>query len=1219
MRGLTELTLINSASLNYANIKLNGNTLLSGANGVGKTTVLRAVLFFYHANSRKVDINSAKKKSFKEYYFGTLNSYLLYKYNNVFGTSYVLMYKTSLQTDIKYRFFHSVNALDIEALFFENNIAFGFADIVKNIRKLDVTISSTIQSAKEYRDILYDHDKSLKQFALFNTNKEYAQIHNTISNIFINSKLDSNVIKKSLVNSVEGFTPINLNQIRTNISKFLDEIKDIKAYGKNKDYISKSLEYLVNYKSSQKMLESTAKDIFAQYEYSEKSILEVNKKVDENSNLIVTQEEDLNKKQIAYDKKLKVLNKQEILLDDFIKTAKNKQKEYELLNIEDKILFYNKKDIFLNQLKSLGDEISLLKSNASSEAFKFDELISIQNGLFDKFKNSKQSDININQKELLDKSKLLQIVQNKELKKLDDFYLNGLKEKHEVLETIKDNLKDSKHNKKTILNQEFLKEQKDEIISVLNNNKTIEHNLKFQIEQLLNKIVNIDNKIDRLELNNQNSLDTLASKLQQDKNTIDIKIKSVQKRLNVDEDTFLGFLKDNDFEQTSLLSSILKDDILLSKDLNPTIVNANENNNLYGIELNTQNLDLSLYDDTILETKLKDYFLSIDNMKLKYEQDKKRLIDTTALENKRFYKEKKELNTQINDKQIESSRIKSIVLKNTALLDELKLKAKDIKLQKIKEIDESIVSIELSLNINQDEYNHLQKQFASKTKSVRSNTTKDENILKNEEVKFDTNINKQIDEYEVIICKKIEELNKQKFELLSQKGIDTSSLKSKENLHRELEEKIKEIDEINILINNYNKDKKEFISLIGVKNSELKSILKDIEQLSFSFDKESLNIKKILKELMLTKEILKGEFDKFNRNIEEFKSIENLPIYTKIISFKDEDYVSGSYQNLSTIKDKIYGIDDQMSSYLQKLGRSLNQVFRNISQNNILNIYPAKSSQNEDILYSANILKEFEENNKIKTFQEELSSRYSLSLSHYEQEIRNLLNAQGSIQKTIRKITKKLKDLKNIKVIQKVELQYDNTEDKAVQLLIELKNLYENNSFVSNINLFNPLGANHEFNQKVIEVFEKLNEYLYEHSKKEFINLDDSFVLKFRAVENGNDTGFVQILDDVGSNGTDVMIKVMVYITMLNLALEESLNKKASSSEDNLYLHCILDEVGILSPKYLKELIHYANEQNIRFINGAPDEKIVTTYKRVYMLRTTDQHKTIVNEIVASV
>ena len=47
MRYLNKIVFINSASVQYAEIELDGNVHLIGTQGVGKSTLLRAILFFY--------------------------------------------------------------------------------------------------------------------------------------------------------------------------------------------------------------------------------------------------------------------------------------------------------------------------------------------------------------------------------------------------------------------------------------------------------------------------------------------------------------------------------------------------------------------------------------------------------------------------------------------------------------------------------------------------------------------------------------------------------------------------------------------------------------------------------------------------------------------------------------------------------------------------------------------------------------------------------------------------------------------------------------------------------------------------------------------------------------------------------------------------------------------------------------------------------------------
>ena len=50
MRYLNKIVFINSANIKYAEINLDGNVHFIGTQGVGKSTILRAILFFYNAN-----------------------------------------------------------------------------------------------------------------------------------------------------------------------------------------------------------------------------------------------------------------------------------------------------------------------------------------------------------------------------------------------------------------------------------------------------------------------------------------------------------------------------------------------------------------------------------------------------------------------------------------------------------------------------------------------------------------------------------------------------------------------------------------------------------------------------------------------------------------------------------------------------------------------------------------------------------------------------------------------------------------------------------------------------------------------------------------------------------------------------------------------------------------------------------------------------------------
>lgn len=76
MRHLNKIIFINSANIPYAEIMLDGNVHFAGTQGVGKSTALRAILFFYTADKMHLGIQQGQKP-FEEFYFPKSNSYII--------------------------------------------------------------------------------------------------------------------------------------------------------------------------------------------------------------------------------------------------------------------------------------------------------------------------------------------------------------------------------------------------------------------------------------------------------------------------------------------------------------------------------------------------------------------------------------------------------------------------------------------------------------------------------------------------------------------------------------------------------------------------------------------------------------------------------------------------------------------------------------------------------------------------------------------------------------------------------------------------------------------------------------------------------------------------------------------------------------------------------------------------------------------------------------
>lgn len=84
--------------------------------------------------------------------------------------------------------------------------------------------------------------------------------------------------------------------------------------------------------------------------------------------------------------------------------------------------------------------------------------------------------------------------------------------------------------------------------------------------------------------------------------------------------------------------------------------------------------------------------------------------------------------------------------------------------------------------------------------------------------------------------------------------------------------------------------------------------------------------------------------------------------------------------------------------------------------------------------------------------------------------------------------------------------------------------------------------------------------------------VSDTFNLQFRIIENDNDTGWVEKIANVGSDGTDILVKAMVNIMLINVFKE-----KVSRKFGDFKVHCMMDEIGKLHPNNVKGILEFAN------------------------------------------
>ncbi|RYF95374.1 MAG: ATP-binding protein [Chitinophagaceae bacterium] len=303
--------------------------------------------------------------------------------------------------------------------------------------------------------------------------------------------------------------------------------------------------------------------------------------------------------------------------------------------------------------------------------------------------------------------------------------------------------------------------------------------------------------------------------------------------------------------------------------------------------------------------------------------------------------------------------------------------------------------------------------------------------------------------------------------------------------------------------------------------------------------------------------------------------------------------------------------DHEIRAGWDKLRDSIHRFLGNFSDDNIFNFRLLPGGNAEFGLF-AEQLSDFVANSKIEEYEKRVNERFSSIIRTLGTEIKRLLEFHNKIQKVIHNINKDFASKNFVSAIQKIELRIDDSVNTVVQLLVEVKEYSDVHNYdLGGMNLFSTVDQD-AVNRKAIELLQQLHKAIGEY-RNAIITLSDTFELKFRIEENHNDSGWVERLSNVGSEGTDVLVKAMINIMLLNVFKEG-----ASKRFKDFRLHCMMDEIGKLHPVNVKGILQFANDRNINLINGSPTETNALDYKHIYRLEKDFKRNTRIKRIITN-
>jgi hypothetical protein len=1217
MRFLNKIVFINTAdkSLRYAEVNLDGNVHFIGTQGVGKSTLLRAILFFYNADTQKLGI-PREKKNYNEYYFPYQNSYIIYEVQTETGKFCVLTFKS--QGRVAFRLFDS----GYDKSYFIDNEGKAFETWDKT-REVLGKVDSTriISSYEEYRNILYGNNKGLssefRKYALIES-KQYQNIPRTIANVFLNAKLDAEFVKETIIKSLnEDEVKIDLTTYsQTHLRDFETNLSDIKKWTDGN--VEKQAEKVTTTYSALKYLEQRKKELAFQLGYSLNYLKEKQPLVQEQLNSEELKRDrvkiKLNELDEVFSKKKDEIVKKIGVVSDKLKDISTKRKEYEAINIETILERVSNKSILELEKKNLAEEKEILTSKYLEIQQRYEaQLRQLENQLkeFENIqqtaKNSANSQFLTTKEELTKQYELIYDDINQQHKEQLESSNSVIKNKEKSITDNKIKLSEAKHKR-------FFETEIETCKSEISTIKSSVSKAETQIEQATEKIKAIQRE---WEYEEKNIKDVTSRNIEREieaQEKLNNEIIAIEDKIENSKNSLYGWLNENITDWDKTIGKVIDEEsVLFQQGLNPTKI-SDVNLSFYGISIDTNEIKKNVKTVSDLQQEQEEF-------KNKIQALQQSIANLNTKSNDELEKLKRKFKPKIKEQKELIQHSEYIQTNSKTKLDELGVRLSEWEIKAKAEQKTAIEKIEIVISKLSEEKTiaeeQVQKTEIGIKKAIETKKKEKESKIKIEQQKLSVivkQLDEKIQEEKENVNKKVELIKTNQKKELDTKGANTERIDKIDIRLSEVDSELMFIENNRDKVAEYHKDKRELFD----KENEFKNKKSLLDkQLKAESEKHEQQKEKLIQQTGVHNteiEAIKKILTAYQNDLNAFENFTKTDTYESVeqfvYSYTDEHKTDYS---CSEIVNEISTTDNTITRRYIELQEAINKFTGNFQENNLFS-FKVKLAERGEFFEFAEMLKEFVEENKIAEYKQRVEERFAHIIRQIGRETNSLIEKEGEISKVINEINNDFVSRQFVTAVKSVELKTIESKNRIFNLLVEIKTFNNENTFdLGKPDLFSSNGQVSK-NEKAISLLKQLIKEMSISKEKE-ITLSDSFELLFKIVENDNDTGWVEKLTNVGSEGTDILVKAMINIMLLNV-FKEKASKKHS---DDFRLHCMMDEIGKLHPNNVKGILKFANDRNILLINSSPTSLNATDYRYTYLLSKDNKNVTSIKRLVRKI
>ena len=1220
MRYLNKIIFLNSAHIPYAEVKLDGNVHFIGTQGVGKSTLLRALLFFYNADKLRLGIPK-EKKSFDAFYFPYPNSYIVYEVMRENGAYCVLALKN--QGRVMFRFIDA--PFDRKWFIDERKQVYGeWSQIREQVGKKH-DISSLVSSYEMYRDIIFGNNRRLelqpfRKYAIVESAK-YQNIPRTIQNVFLNTKLDADFIKNTIIRSMsDEDNSIDLNFYREQIKEFEQEYKDVSLWTKKEkngevlirriaDKVIDAYRTLLNNRRligegrrELNYAERMAQELLPQYRLD---IQESEAECNRVSRLIGEEQEKYGKERDKLSRELGVLDAQ-------LKKTAAKRKHYEEIHIEDILQRVEQETIIEEERKRQEAMKAELEKSYQNVVDKYKALLEQLDMDLRAFRNSKTTLLNEHQAALMtQKETLMQEWRKAEVETREVF-----REKASAIDEIMVQL---------VQEETALKIQKAKVVHENPFAREMETN-EQEIAEFTARRFQVETEIKEVELR----IETLRQEAEKELEIADLRYQAsldapkkqkadveaeIRKILNLQEKSKGSFSEWLDQNRKGWQENIGKvvdeEEILYNNVLNPQLAAdslSSSSLSLYGVSINLAAVERKFRTPKELKEQLAEeeqlraaIVKQLNDLQNQHEEEHKNLKGKYQLQIRK-------LNESLHAKKAEMQLLPQTEKKLKMQALELKNRLEKWRNQQLSELEDKQNALVADKVKKEEDKRQLEMELQRKLKALQ---TEHNRQVKQETQTFEgfaNDIQTQIEEKQNQVDARKQELLKAQHDELHGKGMDTQVLDAYNKRIAELDAELAFIRKNRDVVAVYRNDKMELFDQEPAVRQERKNKAEALAMIEDKFKQRSERLKlqlSVAQEKLAKQQAALRKLEAGLNAVKNFRSDATLcPLGSNEIGEKI------TTKDCLAIVEELKRLIYEDSRTLDNFKKQSQQFLGMFSAHNTFHFNVSPVTEEEFIAFASNLC-EFVDNDKISEYQKRISGRYTDIIFRISKEVGDLTRREGDIGKTINDINHDFEERNFAGVIREIALRPLKSNDQLMILLLRIRDFAEENQFnMGEMDLF-ATESRQDVNAKAVKYLLAFMKGLLDEPNRKQLQVADTFKLEFRIKENDNDTGWVEKIANVGSDGTDILVKAMVNIMLINVFKE-----KASKKSGDFKIHCMMDEIGKLHPNNVKGILDFANRRNILLVNSSPTTYNVEDYKYTYLLSKDNRANTKVTQLI---